>query len=112
MRLTKVSCMNMCMRKYSGFITARRKASIHVKPTGGLIWLGNMAECGNAGSAGSAVSEDSNSPINKSLQFGISPCKIRMDIEIIAIDNHTNMDKSFIDLKSSIFLACGLTFSH
>lgn len=75
MRLTMVSCMYMCMRRYSGFITARYKASILDKSINGLIRLGNMAEGGNAGSTGSAVSENSNYPVNKSLPSGISPCK-------------------------------------
>lgn len=71
--------MHMCMRKYAGFITARCKATMQDWSIGGLIWLGNLAEGGNAGSAGRAVSEDLNRPVNKSLPSGIPPCKIGID---------------------------------
>lgn len=100
-RLTKVSSMYRCLRKYSGFITASCEARITDKPFNGLLWLGNMSEGGNAGSAGSAVSEDLNHPVNTSLPSGTSPSKIRMGVEIIAIDNDAHMDNGFIVLTSS-----------
>lgn len=53
-----------------------------------------MSAGGNAASAGSAVSSVSNHPVNKCLPSGIYPCKIRMDMELIAIDNDTRMDNS------------------
>lgn len=84
----------MWMRRYSGFITARWTASVLGTSIRGLIWLGNMAEGGNAGSTSSAVSQDSNRPVNKSLPSGISPFRIRKFIAVIAIDIDPHMAAS------------------
>lgn len=91
--------MYSCMRNYSDFLTARCVASTVNKSISGLIWLGMMSEGGNVGSDGSAVSVDLNHPVNKNLPSGISPRKIRMDMELMTINNDTHRDSSFIVLK-------------